>query len=113
VVRGEVFRVRARAVASSGAARLGVIVLADEFLALSTVLVSPTSRSAEPSSFRPEIEVGGEQVRVLTEQTTAMAPELLGAPMGRLSTPEQRAVDEALRSCSASSAYPVGSGVPR
>jgi mRNA interferase MazF len=99
VVRGEVFRVRvprgARGREQRGS-RFGVIVQADEFLTLSTMLVSPTSRSAEPSSFRPEIEVGGERVRVLIEQTTAMAPERLGASMGRLSAAELGAVDEAL-----------------
>ena len=37
--------------------RYGVVVQADEFLPRSVVLVAPTSRSARPASFRPEIDV--------------------------------------------------------
>ena len=76
--------------------RFGVVVQADELLGLSTVLVSPTSRSAEPSRFRPIVEVGGRMTRVLVEQTTAMTVERLGASMGRLTAAELRGVDQAL-----------------
>jgi mRNA interferase MazF len=75
---------------------LGVIVQADEFLGLSTVLVAPTSRSVRPSSVRPAIEVGGQEARVMVEQTTAMDVERLGASVGRLDARELRNVDEAL-----------------
>jgi mRNA interferase MazF len=34
----------------------------------SVVLVAPTSRRARAASFRPEIDVAGEVVRVLVEQ---------------------------------------------
>jgi mRNA interferase MazF len=71
-------------------------VQADELLALSTVLVSPTSRSAPARSFRPTVELDGERTRVLVEQTTAIAPECLGASVGRLSAVELRDVDAAL-----------------
>jgi mRNA interferase MazF len=76
--------------------RYGVVVQADELLALSTVLVSPTSRSAPPRTFRPTIEVGGERTRVLVEQTTAVAVDRLGDSAGRLTAPELRDVDAAL-----------------
>lgn len=69
---------------------------ADEFLDLSTTLVAPTSTGAVPASFRPTIEIKGEGTRVLVEQTTVVDPERLGASVGRLSTRELRAVDEAL-----------------
>lgn len=69
---------------------------ADELLALSTVLVAPTSRSAPARSFRPLIQVGGEATRVLVEQTTAVSTERLGDSAGRLDAHELRAVDEAL-----------------
>ncbi|HZP14787.1 MAG TPA: type II toxin-antitoxin system PemK/MazF family toxin, partial [Nocardioides sp.] len=45
--------------------RFGVVVQANEFLARSVVIVVPTSRSARPASFRPEIDIAGERTRVL------------------------------------------------
>ncbi len=73
-----------------------VVVQAEELLALSTVLVSPTSASAPPRSFRPTIELDGSPTRVLVEQTTAISPDRLGASAGRLSASELRDVDAAL-----------------
>jgi mRNA interferase MazF len=99
VVRGEVFRLRlprgARA-SEQRDARYAVVVQADELLALSTVLVSPTSTSAPPRSFRPTIEIAGTPTRVLVEQTTAISPDRLGQSFGRLNASELRDVDEAL-----------------
>jgi mRNA interferase MazF len=71
-------------------------VQADELLALSTVLVSPTSISAPPRSFRPTIDVAGTSTRVLVEQTTAITPDRLGESVGRLSARELRGLDAAL-----------------
>ena len=100
MVRGEIFRLRvprgARGAEQRGP-RYGVVVQADELLALSTVLVAPTSASAPPRSFRPAIDIGGLATRVLVEQTTAVAPDRLGSSVGRLSATELRDVDEALR----------------
>jgi mRNA interferase MazF len=76
--------------------RYAVIVQADELLALSTVLVSPTSTSAPARSFRPTIEVDGLTTRVLVEQTTAVSPDRLGRSAGRLTAAELRDVDAAL-----------------
>jgi mRNA interferase MazF len=73
-----------------------VVVQADEFLALSTVLVSPTSASARPASFRPAITLDGTQTRILVEQTTVVDPERLGRSAGRLDVTELQSVDEAL-----------------
>lgn len=99
MVRGEVFRLRAppgtRGREQRGV-RFAVVLQADELLALSTVLVAPTSRSAPARSFRPRIDVGGRETRVLVEQTTAVTTERLGASAGRLDASELRAVDEAL-----------------
>jgi mRNA interferase MazF len=99
VVRGEVFRLRVpretRGAEQRGA-RYAVVIQADELLALSTVLVSPTSTAAPPRSFRPIIELEGSSTRVLVEQTTAVSPERLGASVGRLSATELRDVDTAL-----------------
>lgn len=73
-----------------------MVVQADEFLGLSTVLVSPTSARALPASFRPVIELEGQETRVLVEQTTVVDPQQLGPSVGRLDATELRSVDEAL-----------------
>jgi mRNA interferase MazF len=76
--------------------RYAVVVQADELLALSTVLVSPTSATAPPRSFRPTIQLQGSPTRILVEQTTAVSPERLGESGGRLSASELRDLDAAL-----------------
>ena len=99
MVRGEVLRLRVprrtRGSEQRGA-RYAVVVQADELLALSTVLVSPTSTAAPARSFRPAIELQGVPTRVLVEQTTAVSPDRLGKSVGRLSTSELRDLDAAL-----------------
>ena len=65
-------------------------------MALSTTLVSPTSTSAQPATFRPTISLEGTETRVLVEQTTVVDPQRLGRSAGRLDADELRAVDEAL-----------------
>ena len=99
MVRGEVRRLRFardRRGSEQRGVRYAVVVQADELLALSTVLVAPTSRSAPARSFRPLIELDGEATRVLVEQTTAVSTDRLGDAAGRLSAQELRALDEAL-----------------
>src|ERR671936_1043321 len=99
MIRGEVFRLRVprgtRGSEQRGA-RFVVVVHADELLALSTVLVSPTSTTAPPRSFRPTIDLQGSSTRVLVEQTTAVSPVRLGESVGRLSAGEMRDLDAAL-----------------
>jgi mRNA interferase MazF len=99
MVRGEVFRLPALRGArgrEQRGARFAVLVQADEFLDLSTVLVSPTSTSARAASFRPTITLEGEETRILVEQTTVVDPQRLGRSSGRLDANELRSVDEAL-----------------
>ena len=99
MVRGEVFRLpfpRGARGREQHGARYAVIVQADEFLALSTVLVSPTSTSAQPASFRPAITLDGTATRILVEQTTVVDPQRLGRLAGRLDTSELQAIDDAL-----------------
>lgn len=99
MVRGEVFRLPAPRGARGDeqrGARFAVVVQADEFFELSTVLVAPTSTSARPASFRPTIALEGNETRVLVEQTTVVDPQRLGRSGGRLDASELRAVDEAL-----------------
>lgn len=76
--------------------RFGVVVQADEFLPRSVVIVAPTSRSARPASFRPEIEIDGQATRVLVEQIGAVDTSRLGVLSGHLSLEELWGVDEAL-----------------
>jgi mRNA interferase MazF len=99
LVRGEVYRLpsprQARGHEQRGA-RYGVVVQADEFLGLSTVIVAPTSTSARPASFRPPITINASERRVLVEQVTVVDPQRLGTHAGRLNSTELHAVDEAL-----------------
>ncbi len=99
MVRGELYRLPAPRHARGHEQRGGryaVVVQADELLGLSTTLVSPTSTSAQPASFRPTIDIAGKATLVLVEQTCVVDPQRLGASAGRLDTTELRAVDEAL-----------------
>src|SRR5919197_3020106 len=99
MVRGEVFRLpapRAGGGHEQQGARYAVVVQADEFLGLSTVLVSPTSTSAHPASFRPLVTLERQETRVLVEQATVVDPQRLGRSAGRLDPDELRSVDEAL-----------------
>ena len=57
----------------------------------------PTSTSAEPATFRPEIEIGGHLTRVLAEQAAAVDSHRLGEPAGYLSLQEMQRIDAALR----------------
>jgi mRNA interferase MazF len=99
MVRGEIFRLpaprNARGHEQRGA-RYAVVVQADEFLHLSTVLVAPTSTRAQPASFRPSISLDGGETRVLVEQTTVVDPQRLGPSAGRLQARELVSVDGAL-----------------
>jgi len=76
--------------------RFGVVVQSDAFLPRSVVLVAPTSTSAKPASFRPEIEVDGASTRVLLEQAGAVDINRLGDLAGHLTPEEQWGVDAAL-----------------
>ena len=76
--------------------RFGVVVQSDAFLPRSVVLVAPTSRSAKPASFRPEIEIDGSSTRVLVEQVGAVDVNRLGDLAGHLTPEEQWGIDTAL-----------------
>ena len=76
--------------------RFGIVVQSDAFLPRSVVLVAPTSTSAKPASFRPEIDVDGILTRVLVEHVGAVDLQRLGDPAGRLTPEEQWGVDTAL-----------------
>jgi mRNA interferase MazF len=98
-VRGEVYRLRAPRDARGHEQRSPryVIVVQSDHFPLSTWLVAPTSTSARPASFRPEVEINGRTTRVLAEQTTAVDPGRLGDSLGHLTFDELRQVEAALR----------------
>ena len=76
--------------------RFGVIVQSDAILPRLVVLVAPTSTSAHPASFRPEVHVAGSATKVLVEQVGAVDAGRLGDLVGRLTPEEQWGVDTAL-----------------
>lgn len=98
MLRGDVYSVnlkRGRGRVRHGH-RYGVIVQADELVALSTVVVCPTSESASPASFRPEVEVLEVKTQVLCEMATALDARSLGERVDHLSLDDLAAVDDAL-----------------
>jgi mRNA interferase MazF len=76
--------------------RYGIVLQADELLPRSVVIVAPTSRSARPASFRPEVDIVGETTRVLVEHIGAVDAQRLGDLVGHLAPEELWSVDDAL-----------------
>ena len=76
--------------------RFGVILQSDVLTPLSTVIVAPTSLSALPASFRPQVTIESQPTRVLIEQMAAVDVRRTSEAIGRLSVEEMWAVDEAL-----------------
>lgn len=99
MTRGDVYelRLRPRGGHEQSGRRLGVVVQSDDFAALSTVLIAPTSMHALAALFRPEIEVAGVGTRVLVEQTTAIDATRLGKLVGHLTPEETWGLDDALK----------------
>jgi mRNA interferase MazF len=100
VHRGEVVRLRAprdtRGHEQRGP-RYGVVLQAGDLLLLSTVIVAPTSTSAQAASFRPEITVARSRTRVLADQLTAVDRSRLGPSAGTLTWEELAEVDTAIQ----------------
>ena len=76
--------------------RFGVVVQADALLPRSIVLMAPTSRSARPATFRPQLVVEGETTRILVEQLGAVDVNRLGSHVGHASPEEIWGIDESL-----------------
>ena len=76
--------------------RYAVIVQADVLMALSTIVICPTSQSAPPASFHPEISLSDAPTRVLCEMAGAVDARFLGDQVGHLTLDEIAAVDDAL-----------------
>ncbi len=98
MIRGDVHAItlpRGRGHVQQGR-RYAVIVQADDLLALSTVVICPTSRSAFPASFHPQITLLAEPTQVLCEMVGAVDARALGERIGHLALDELRAIDDAL-----------------
>lgn len=76
--------------------RYAVIVQSDALLALSTIVICPTSQSTPPASFHPEIDLNGEPTSVMCEMAGAVDARRLGAHVGHLTVDEMAVVDDAL-----------------
>jgi mRNA interferase MazF len=99
VVRGDVFSIvlpKKRGHVQHGP-RYAVIVQANDLLALSTVVICPTSTTAPAASFHPEIEIADEPTQVLCEMVGAIDARAIGEHVAHLSIGELHAVEEALR----------------
>jgi mRNA interferase MazF len=70
---------------------------ADDLLALSTVVVYPTSTSTPAASFHPNVVIGDEPARVMCEMVGAVDARALGEQVARLTLNEMRSVDDALQ----------------
>lgn len=98
MIRGDVHRIKLpgkRGHIQQGR-RYAVIVQADDLLTLSTVVVCPTSRSAFPASFHPEVMIAEQSTQVLCEMVGAVDARALGERVGHLSREELRTVEDAL-----------------
>jgi mRNA interferase MazF len=78
-------------------ARYGVVVQSDGANWLATLLIAPTSTSAQPAVFRPQVTVRGRDTWVLVDQLTAFDRTRVGRSAGRLSGPDLRELDDSLK----------------
>jgi len=98
VVRGDVHRIRLPGKCGhvQEGRRYAVIVQADDLLALSTVVICPTSRSAFAASFHPEVTIEDQPTQVLCEMVGAVDARALGDRAGHLAHDDLRIVEDAL-----------------
>ena len=99
-MRGDIFRLRAPRNASGHeqtGTRYAVVLQSDALAPLSTWIVAPTSTSAPPRPFRPEIEMDGTKTRVVLDQLTAVERDRLGDFAGRVDADELDQINIALR----------------
>ena len=98
MVRGDVHEIvlpRRRGGAQHGR-RYALIVQADDLLALSTIVICPTSQSTPPASFHPEVSIGDTSTRVMCEMVGAIDARALGKQVAHLRLDEMRSIDDAL-----------------
>jgi mRNA interferase MazF len=76
--------------------RYAVVLQSVDLASLSTVVVAPTSTSAQAARFRPNVTVRGRETRLLIEQLRPVDRSLLARPVGHLPVHELDDVEEAL-----------------
>ena len=98
-MRGDLYRLRSDK-NTTGHEQRGprhAVAIQSDGILLSTLIVAPTSTSAQPAIFRPEIEMEGVRTRVLIDQMRAVDASRLGELAGRLDAAETGEVDRAIR----------------
>jgi len=98
-VRGDLYRLRP-AKEPVGREQRGpryAVAIQSDAVLLSTLIVAPTSTSALPAIFRPEIEMDGTRTLVLVDQMRAVDASRLGDFAGRLDAAETGEVDRAIQ----------------
>lgn len=76
--------------------RFAVVVQSDDLWLLNTVVVVPTSTSAQPATFRPLLEIAGQRTRALCEQVRTVDAQRLGEAVGVVSASELFGLEDAL-----------------
>ena len=76
---------------------VAVVVQANAYEPFPAWLVAPTTTKSFGSMIHPTVELPGQDVRVLVEQTTAVDPQRLGDFAGRLDPDELMEINVALR----------------
>lgn len=77
--------------------RYAIVVQTDDLWLLNTVVVVPTSTSARPATFRPEVVVARQRTRALCEQIRTVDAQRLHGMVGILTAAELRSVEDALQ----------------
>ena len=98
-MRGDLYRLRA-AKDTGGHEQQGpryAVAIQSDGIALSTLIVAPTSTRAQRAIFRPEIEMDGTRTLVLIDQMRAVDASRLGDFAGRLDAAETGEVDRAIK----------------
>ena len=98
ILRGAIYEVRALPGAQEHEQqghRYGVIIQSDRF-ATSTITIALTSTRAGPAIYRPEIELNGIKIRILTDQIFSVTHHRLGDFAGTLEPDELANLNQAL-----------------
>lgn len=98
MVRGDLYEIKlpSKRGRVQGGRRYAVVVQADDLLALSTVVICPTSRSAFSASFHPEVLIEDQPTQVLCEMVGAVDARALGEQVGHLTYDELHGVEDAI-----------------
>jgi mRNA interferase MazF len=95
-VRGDVYRVPARAKGHEQQGRRYAVVLQPDWLTLSTWIVAFTSTSARRTTFRPVVEIVEQPTLVMCDQLATVDLQRLTEPAGFLTLGEMQRVSDAL-----------------